>query len=446
MVRTEYSRPRRAGWRPPIGTVVPPWSEHGDTRRAGRSCIGSRVLNRPLTFLPLPGAAPHEKPAPAPSPAHASGIGVEVLTTAEAFADLAPAWNRLHAETVLASVFNSWIWQFQWWQVYGRRQPLRLLVAWAGEQIVGILPLYIHSVTTLGIRVRLLRLVGTGGDTHPDDLGPVLEPSHAHGTAHALARAALALRDGDVLLLTDLSPECPLRAAVESGAHLAGRALHACVAERIAFTRLPSSWDEYLRSLSSHHRLGVRYKRRKLAKEHGARFFVWDDPARFEAGFARLAELHRRRWASSGGSESFASPEYLEFHLRVMKACLPRGWLRLYCLEVDGEIAAMTYCYRFRNAIYCMQSGFDPAKGRQKVGSVLLGHAFEHAIGEGNRVFDFLRGEHGYKDHVANDYRETHSVRVFRATPGGFAYRLRRLWLPRLKARLLRRPPPRIRP
>lgn len=402
------------------------------------------MLNRPLRFLPRSRAAPQEtSPAAAPRPA---GVAVEVVTSAQVFADLAPAWNRLHGEAAVASVFNSWIWQFQWWQVYGGVQPLRLLVAYEDDQVVGILPLYVGPARVLGLRVRLLRLVGTGGDTHPDDLGPILDPGRARAVAHELAWAALALRDADVLLLTDLSPDCPFTAALESAARLAGRPVLRGLAERIAFTRLPASWDEYLRSLSSHHRVGLRYKRRKLAKEHGARFFVWDDAARLDAAFARLAELHRRRWASSGGSQSFASPQYLEFHLRVMKACLPRGWLRLYCLEVDGEIAAAIYAYRFRNALYCMQTGFDPALAKLKVGNVLVGHAFERAIGEGNTVFDFLRGEHGYKDHLATDYRETFMLRVFRATPGAFAYRLRRIWLPLLKACLLRRDPPKLHP
>lgn len=372
-------------------------------------------------------------------------VGIELLSTAAAFAELAPAWNRLHAQAALASVFNSWIWQFQWWRVYGRSRALRLLVAWQGDEVLGILPLYVDAVRMLGVRVRLLRLVGTGGDTHPDDLGAILAAGRERSVAQELARAALALRDADVLLLTDLAPDCPLRTAVESAARLAGRPVLAGRCERIAFMRLPGSWREYLEGLSRHRRARIRYTRRRIAAANG-RFFVWDDPGRIDAAFDRLAELHRRRWAPLGGSESFASSEYLEFHRRVMKACLPRGWLRLYCLEIGGEIAAMIYAYRFRNGIYWMQSGFDPQHGRLEPGNVLFGYAFAHAIGEGNTVFDFLRGEHGYKDHLASDHRETYSVRVFHAGRGALAYRLRKIWLPLLKASLLRRPPPRLRP
>jgi CelD/BcsL family acetyltransferase involved in cellulose biosynthesis len=404
------------------------------------------LLNRALSFLADGGAQPTQPTQADALPSAGRDIAVTLARTNDEFAGLAPEWNRLHDKATVASVFTSWVWQFNWWQVYGAGQPLRILVASQGGDVVGILPLYVQAISMLGVPVRLLRLVGTGGDTHPDDLGTILDPVRGQAAALQLARAALRLRDGDVLLLSDLAADCPLRAAVESEARLAGRAVLAGVSEKIAFVRLPRTWDAYLQSLSSHHRLGVRYKRRKATRSHAVRFFVWEDPARLDSVFDRLAELHRRRWQASGGSTSFSSAQYLEFHRRVMKACLPRGWLRLYCLELDGEIAAIVYCYRFRNVVYCMQSGFDPGKGKLKLGSVLLGHAFEHAIGEGNHIFDFLRGEHGYKDQLATDYRSTFCVRVFRATPGGLAYRLRRVWLPVLKARLLRQSPPALKP
>jgi len=394
------------------------------------------------TALQTPALAPvpiRERPV-APSE-----VSVRVLDTAEAFAALAPDWNRLHAETALASVFTSWIWQYQWWQVYGRGQPLRLLVAYEGTEVIGILPLHVHTTSVLGVRVRLLRLVGTGGDTNPDDLGPLLAARCPERAAAELARAALALPGADLLLLTDLPPDSPLAGAVQRAASGAGRPSVTGLCQPIAFVRLPPTWDEYLKSLSSHHRSGIRYKRNKLAKGHGARFFVWNDAANLDAAFDRLAELHNKRWQASGGSESFASAQYLEFHRRVMKACLPRGWLRLYCLEVDGELAAMSYCYRFRNTIFCMQQGFDPGKGKLKVGNVLFSHLFEHAIAEGNQAFDFLRGEHEYKEQFSSDQRETRCVWVFRGTPGALAYRLRWVWLPLLKARLQRRPPPKLR-
>lgn len=406
--------------------------EHG--AGTGNGSILRRV-NRPLR--PLLCSTEVQEPA---APAHAAtGIAVDVLTSAGAFAELAPGWNRLHAQATLASVFNSWIWQFQWWQAYGRGQPLRLLVAREADRVVGVLPLYLQRTRVLGVPVRVARFAGTGGDTAPDDLGPIFARGEEAAVAPALARAALRLRGVDAWRFSDLDPRSPFPAALRAAARELGRSTADGAVVRIALVELPATWDAFLRSLGRDRRWQLRRSRRRIAERHRARFFVWDDAAKLDAAIDRLAQLHRLRWAETGGSRAFRSQEYLRFHRGVMHALLARRSLRLYCLEVDETICAMLYCFRFRNRIYLMQSGFDPALGRLGVGRVLLGYALEHAIEEGNEAWDFLRGEHRYKEELATTHRETIGVDIFASTPAGLASRARRVWLPRLKARLLRR-------
>jgi CelD/BcsL family acetyltransferase involved in cellulose biosynthesis len=379
---------------------------------------------------------------------HAAGdIAVQFLTSADEFARLAPDWNRIHGAAAAASVFNSWVWQYQWWQVYGGGQPLRILVALEHGETLGILALYIQTIQVLGVPVRLLRFVGTGADTHPDDVGPVLAPGREEAVARKLAAATLRISDADVVLLTDMDPQSVFPRAIEQAADEARRARLSGVSERIAYIDLPQTWPQFLQSLSSDRRSRLKSARKKALAGGKLRFFVWQDAARLDRAVDRLAELHQRRWhEAGGGSESFATPQYIDFHRSIMKATLPRGWLRLYCLELDDELSAITYCYRFRNRVYLMQAGFDPARARLNPGRVLLSYALEHAIGEGNEIFDFLRGEHRYKDQLATGHRNTMSVRVFRTSPGAFAYRLRRIWLPIWKARFYGEPPPKLLP
>ena len=371
-------------------------------------------------------------------------IVVQFLAAERDLAEIAPDWNRLHEQCITASVFNSWIWQYQWWQAYGADRPLRLLVALEGGQVVGVLALYLQTIEVMGVPVRLLRFVGSGGDTHPDDLGPVIAPEREDEIARKLAEAVLCIGEVDVIALSDIHPRSRFPAALERAAAEFCCESLATPCERIAYVDLPAAWPKYLASLNSDHRRLIRKAREKAEAAHKVRFFVWDDADRLDQAIDRLVELHHARWKAAGGSESFSSPQYIDFHRRIIKASFARGWLRLYCLELDGEIAAITYCYRFRNRVYLMQAGFDPAKAKANPGRVLLGYALEHAIGEGNVVFDFLRGEHRYKDQLATGHRTTRCMRVFRGTRGALAYRLRRVWLPRLKARLLFRAEPKL--
>lgn len=345
-------------------------------------------------------------------------IAVRTIDSQDGFASLADDWDRTHRAAATASVFNGWAWQHEWWKVYGGDQPLRVLVAGEAGRTLGIAALYIQRARVAGVTVRQLRFVGTGGDTYPDGMGPVIAAGASEAdTARALGDAALRLPGWDVLLLGDMDPQPDFQAAIQEGALQSGFSVRTGVAQRISFMRLPATWGELLSSRSADRRYRIRKLRKTLCAATAARFFVWDDPSTLDEGIDRLIHLHRKRWEAARESGSFATRRYCDFHRAVMKACAARGELRLYCLELAGSVVAMYYAYRFRDGIYLMQSGFDPAFAHLRAGSVLLGYAVEHAIAEGNRVWDFLRGDHQYKREWAGaEERSTAFVNVRRPT------------------------------
>jgi CelD/BcsL family acetyltransferase involved in cellulose biosynthesis len=368
----------------------------------------------------------------------AAPVRVRVIDSAAELTALAEPWEALQRDAAITSVFASFDWQNAWWATYGRGQPLRVFVAYAGDALVGILATWVQTLTVLRRPVRLLRFVGVGGDTAPDDLGPILAAGREEDVAAALADAVMRLPDWDVLALTDMDPACAFTAAMTTAVTRAHLARVTGRSERITYTTLPASYDAWLATLHRDRRYRIKKARKKLTTAHtDARFFVWDDPATLDAGVDELVRLHRKRWQSIGAEHGFSSPEYIRFHRAVMHACLARDRLRLYCLELSGQIVAMYYFYKFRDRAYLMQSGFDPDFGNVKPGNVLLGYVIEHAIGEGHQVLDFLRGDHQYKEELATGERETVYLTAFRPRASAAMFYVRRLVLPKLKARVL---------
>jgi CelD/BcsL family acetyltransferase involved in cellulose biosynthesis len=364
-------------------------------------------------------------------------VRVRVVQSAAEFASLADSWEDLQKNATSTSVFQTFDWQRLWWTTYGRGQPLRLLLATEGNRLVGILPLYIQTVPAMRISVRLLRPIGIGGDTSPDDLGPVLAAGCEDRVAQALATAVMQIPDWDVMQLSDMLTDCAFTAAIRSEIGRRGLPFLTGRSERIAYLELPSTWEGWLEKLSRDRRWRIRSLRKKLHAAHPTRFLVWSDPNTLDAAIDRLAFLHNKRWNAVDEVHGFATPEYLGFHRSVMHACLRRDRLRLYCLEVAGQIVAMYYFYQFRNRLYLMQSGFDPDFWKWRPGHVLLGHIIEHAISEGRSVLDFLRGDHRYKEKLATGERETVHVTAFRWTVGALAHRARRIVMPAAKARVM---------
>jgi CelD/BcsL family acetyltransferase involved in cellulose biosynthesis len=374
-----------------------------------------------------------------PSPA------LSVVTTAEGFSALRAPWDDLLGRSQVASPFMSFEWLHTWWKHYGGGQELRVVVARHGEQVIGILPIYLQIQRVMKFKsVRIARFIGTGGDTTPDDLDALLHPEHATQAANAFAKfIAESLGGWDVLRLTDMTQESPFRMALEAvlGARW-GASLRCGTSARISYLPLPARWNDYVESLSRQRRYTVKKTRRRVHEESAGRFFLWDDLARLDEAIDRLIVLHNLRWDAKGQDHAFSSPAYNAFHREVMRACQERGWLRLYCLQVGDSIAAMSYCYRFRDQVFYFQGGFDPALAKLRPGLVLMGHAIEHAIEEGNRIFDMLRGQYEFKSQWATEHRTTFYCQAYRPGLASLCYRARYEWPQALRRRFAREPAP----
>jgi CelD/BcsL family acetyltransferase involved in cellulose biosynthesis len=116
-----------------------------------------------------------------------------------------------------------------------------------------------------------------------------------------------------------------------------------------------------------------------------------------------------------------------------MKQLFEQDRLRLYCLESDKQLVAMLYCYRWKDGIYFFQGGFDTDYEDLRVGNVIMGFAIEHAINEGNRVFDMLKGDYRYKRSLAKNRNHTWYIIATRFSVPGLIYRFRHELLPFLK-------------
>jgi CelD/BcsL family acetyltransferase involved in cellulose biosynthesis len=342
-------------------------------------------------------------------------IEVRCLTEEKDFLALESEWHRIAAQCSSLSVFQTHEWQRTWWKHYGNGS-IHTLLAYAGPRLVAILPLYRSAQRLPLVRsLEVIRPIGVGGDTSPDYLGQIAIDEHAPQAASAFARHLLQHRDWDCLELTDLPAASPLRDAL-SAAEPAADCMTVKDTTRIQYCDLPPSWDLYLASLSSHARYSVRSIRKKFLSLPDTRLFQWTDAAHLDYATDELIRLHNLRWEGRAEHHSFSTEQYNAFHRELMREFLQAGWLRLYCMEMAGELIGMFYGYCFRGTLYHFQGGFDPQHEKVRAGQCLMAYAIESAIAEGARCLDMLRGEYEYKKRWAPLVRETYSYRFVRPT------------------------------
>jgi CelD/BcsL family acetyltransferase involved in cellulose biosynthesis len=175
---------------------------------------GTRAVKpRSARGQPLPSHAPlpSGRSAAAPGWAHAGASGVERLRSIDDFRNLRDAWQALHeACTDRVTPFNSWEWAFSWWQTYGERRELVLLVARDAAGVAGIAPLYLARETAApGIQASVLHIVGDGSNDS-DYLGFILRPGVEAQVLEQMCDWLSAHRQWDAVALRELPEHSPL--------------------------------------------------------------------------------------------------------------------------------------------------------------------------------------------------------------------------------------------
>jgi CelD/BcsL family acetyltransferase involved in cellulose biosynthesis len=169
--------------------------------------------------------------------------------------------------------------------------------------------------------------------------------------------------------------------------------------------QLPSSIDEYHVMIGKKERHELRRKRRRYEEQIGPATLRTDTGAGF--AFDEFVRLHR---LAPGDKGTFMTGERHRFFSRLAGQ---GGW-RVDYLENGGVATACLFGWSDGSDYYLYNSSFDPAVQAASPGQVLLAGMIEHAITEGWGVFDFLKGDEGYKARLGAGARQLFRVEASR--------------------------------
>jgi dTDP-4-amino-4,6-dideoxygalactose transaminase/CelD/BcsL family acetyltransferase involved in cellulose biosynthesis len=283
------------------------------------------------------------------------------------------------------NIFATWEWASTWCRHFIPDGKLLTHACYASDdRLVAILPLYLSTRGPF----RIVRFVGHG---QADELGPICETADRVAVARAL-RKLLGQLEFNLFVAEHLPSDRGW------GAWLGGKMLRQDASPVLRFGG--RSWDQLLASWSANFRSQVRRRERKLAREHEVRFRLVVEPEELEGALDSLFQLHVARWQARG---RWFGPQTERFHREFAPIALARGWLRFWLLEVDQQVVAAWYGFRFGGAESYYQAGRNPSWDRFSIGFVLLVHTIRSALEDGAREYRFLLGREPYKYRFATD-------------------------------------------
>ncbi len=319
---------------------------------------------------------------------------LRAFTAEDGFTALRPAWNELLHRSRSDTLFLTWEWQTRWWDCIGfERGPLHLLGAFDGEELAGIVPLYLGQEPE-GATLHVVGCI---------EVSDYLDLIVADGREMEVYQAFLDWLDGPEAPVWDLVDLCNQPAA--SAAHTLlpelarRRGLPVEVAQEdvCPIVALPGDFEAYLAGLDKKQRHEVRRKQRRMEREipgYAVRFVTEEGPG-LDGAVAEFIRLHR---LSGDAKDTFMDAGMQAFFYEVAHMAAQAGWLELAFLEIDGQAVASYFNFIYGGDLLIYNSGYDAQAFPQlSPGWVLLAEVIHHAIAAGRRRVDFLQGNEDYK-------------------------------------------------
>ena len=162
-------------------------------------------------------------------------------------------------------------------------------------------------------------------------------------------------------------------------------------------------------------------KRRALERTGAARFRVITGGSSLERDLDAFFSVEGSGWKARNATAILSDPSAERLYRTFAREAAGRGFLRLYLLEVDGEVVAGDLGCSFGGVGFLLKTGFAESHSRLSPGLVLRGEALRASIEEGLVGYDFLGGPDAYKLRWTDQLRPRERLTAYGGRSGQLA-------------------------
>ncbi len=334
-----------------------------------------------------------------------------IINDTQEFQNLQNTWDELYRGNANHTPYQSWEWNFSWWQHFGGKEALRLIVIEEQGRVLGIAPL-VRRKTFLGWPLAHLGFIGQKRTDYLDFI--VLAGAEAVFFRELREALKSMQQEWEFVELKDVPEDSanwtPLFREISEAFPVFELDL-----QRVCVTvPLTHDWESFLQTLGKRTRKDVGYDRRYLEKNFATEYKIFTNSSAVFEGFRDLAQIYQARWVEEKGASRLAESNVAQFENEICEKFSRRGDFRLYLMYANGKPAAGLSGYVKNNKLYGDIYAHVPELHKFSVGNVLLGRAIEDCISLGLKELDLSRGEEAYKFRWNGQPKRNRHLKIFR--------------------------------
>ncbi len=319
-----------------------------------------------------------------------SEMKIEVTENFEGFFGLKDVWTGLTDQMSDATVFQTYGWNYTWWQAYGDDHRLLILKISSGDDTIGIAPLMITG--------DAVEFIGTPNADYSDFITNRPELC-------AKAVVDYLKKNPDIWKQINLSqiPETsPILKILEKELENADLKHRTYPIENVMSFRYDGN-DADRGNFEMRRGGTIRKFVNFFNKMDGLLLDRFDSADEIRERLPEFYHGHIIWWFKRGGDGcKFINPKVRRFHDLAAKYLAEESLVRLYVLMHGTQPLAYLYAFIFGRTVYLYQIASLMNYRKKSPGILLLHMLVDSAIREGFDVVDFSRGGGEHKERFAN--------------------------------------------
>jgi CelD/BcsL family acetyltransferase involved in cellulose biosynthesis len=319
---------------------------------------------------------------------------VDVITTSAELEELEPVWDCLVNKSSLTHPFMTHEWISSWWECFGEKDGLCVLVVRAGSEPIAIAPLMRKSERVYGRQVATLQLPAND-HTNRGDVIIAERPRDAYDAIWDFLSSDAV--PWDMVVLRELPDDSPTLDELTRRAERTGILSGRWQSEFTPYVPMATSWDHYEEALPAKHRANLRNRLKRLSALGRVELETVSGGPTLSADLEEGFRIEEASWKGRAGTAIRCQPVLSRFYTQFAEKAAKRGWLRLQFLKVGDRRIAFTYCVVYQNRMYLIRPGFDSAYAAYSPVNLLCHFALQDGFASGLDGYDFLGADEHWK-------------------------------------------------
>lgn len=314
-------------------------------------------------------------------------LRVEVVTTLDGLIRIGPAWDHVVDQAGITHPFLSHDWVRSWWEAFGARRVLKVLLIKDQDELIGIAPLMISRTAFYGLPVRELGFIYNDHTPRFDFI--VLRDQAAVYDAisqHLKERR----KEWDVMKLCQLVSDSPTLAEVARVWEESNYRVGLWPSTSSPYLTVSGAFDDHFASLPRGVRTNLK-RRLKRLEEHGpVEFERVSDPAEIDVALAEAFQMEAGTWKGAEGTAMDCRPEVKKFYTLLAHRAARNGTLYLTFLRLNGARIAFDLSVIYKDRLFKLKPGYSMEYHACSPGAQLTALTIRDAFERGLTEVDFL--------------------------------------------------------